>query len=264
MNTHYRLPRPLGTTQPAQNKKPIKRLKHIEKKFIEEYIDNDYIIHGHRMSLESFSMYTNIPMKRVQDGMIMRASNIDANMEEGQMEGTLRAIISQLFRGTLADRATVLQQQSLLLMAQGGKYKPFITGEVNNGIKNLFGANDQILKTLKALLPNSGFKDMAPSDSGLTQGTSTFTHDRALELIAEVGPKPLLESPDNIKLLEAQYDIKNMPEVLAHKQEGWDTSKEGLNFDDIDKIQMEAMEKQKEAHTDRRVHEEGLDIQDVL
>ena len=52
-----------------------------------------------------------------------------------------------------------------------------------------------------------------------------------------------------------------MPEVLANKQSGYDSSKEGLGFENIDKIQLEPIGGT-EGHIDRRAQELEIDFHD--
>lgn len=263
MNINKRIPRPKGLTHQAQNKNNNKeRRELIEKEILKEYIDNNYTYLGSRYSMENFSTHTGIPYKRIQDELILRASDMEQMMDGNEMRVTLRAITNGLFRGALADRALAQHQQSLLLDYQGNTYRPFVSQEVNQSMQNLFRANDMTLKILKALLPTNAIEALTTND--LTKGTSAnngLTREAALEVISEAGQKPLLESPDAIEALEKKHNLSDMPEVIAGHQKNYNAEKEGLDFKDITAIQLKAMrEGTKVGHTDRRAHEINEDL----
>ena len=100
----------------------------------------------------------------------------------------------------------------------------------------------------------------------MTGGHSTgidpnaLTTTRAVELINENSAHvPLLQDPNAIKALEQEYQLDQMPEVVAKKQQGRDTSKEALNFDKLEQLQLETVD-QANKHVDRRAKEFGVDL----
>lgn len=264
--TQERTPRPLGLTQSSsqlQNKEP-ERTNYIQEEYIKEYIHNDFMFNGNRFSLEEFSLYTNIPINKVQQTMIFESSRMGELEEDNTgIQDSLRAIIKQLFIGTLGNRVIAAKQHSILARQQGDTYVPFLTPAVNSAIDNLFKADNQILQTIKALMPTGGIEALEPKAPELTQGGG-FTASKAIELIKAEGPKPLIEAPLAIEALEAKYNLQGMPEVRAAHQSGLDTSKEGLAFNDLLDIQLQGTEEgndEKVPHIDRRAEEEGIDLE---
>src|SRR5690606_13037612 len=110
----------------------------------------------------------------------------------------------------LVDRNIAITQYSMLANQQQGEYVPFLTSAVNESIRSLFASNDQTLKILKALLPSNGIEALNQGGlSSLTNGTSdpnAMTVAKAVELLKQQGPKPLLEAPDTIKALEERHN----------------------------------------------------------
>jgi len=259
---NQRTPRPLGLTQKiVQLKTKEKKDKQgiIEEYYIREYIQNNFMFNGIRYSLEEFSRYTSIAIQKIEKEMVMEVSRIGISMEENELGNTLRAITQSLFIGALGNKAIALKQYSTLAGEQAGRYVPFLSSSVNQSITNLFQADHQTLQILKALLPSNGIIALEGKSNKANSGNS-LNHEKAIELLKEVGPKPITQNIEGIKLLEAKYELGTMPEVIANRQSGYDNSNEGLDFDNLANIQLEAMPKE-DFHNDRRAHELDIDLE---
>ena len=108
------------------------------------------------------------------------------------------------------------------MMAQGGKYQPFISGEVNRAIANSLAAQKPLLDILKLFQGNTTIMPIAPSNGesinpGLPQNEAYLTIDGAHKLLQS--PTPVLRT-DGTYLEAILLEQGDMPETNPNLQGG--------------------------------------------
>ena len=101
------------------------------------------------------------------------------------------------------------------------------------------------------------------NNNNAQNNVQTLTVNEALDLIhSQEGHVPLLEDPQAKEALYLEHSLSNMPEVNATRQTGYDTSKEGLNFNVIaDAKMVDEGPNDLEHHNTRREREYDIDLE---
>jgi hypothetical protein len=257
-----RVPRPLGTTEKGfhhSKHQSQESLQELQAHIIQHYINNNFLYCNRHYSIHELSIILKIPTKTIMAYTIKEGQSIRDNMDKVTSGESLRALLFMGIQSTLEDRSRALQQYSILSAAQGEGYKAFVSGEVNKALKLVMESGQNVLNIAKSLggngpttniLINNGDK----AQEGTKEGDGFITVDQVVMKLKDGGHVPLsLNEAEREKIYDA-HDIENMPEVSALKQEGVDTSKEGLTMNRITDLPVD--------HQDRRAHEEGHNLDD--
>lgn len=149
--------------------------------------------------------------------------------DKDQQEQILFGLMGQMMSCTLEDRMRVNRQIDILTRSQGDSYKPFISAELNKALKMGIESTTSIQALVQRLMGGGGTTNifnMFQQNNHNEQNNVYVTRDQVMEIISD--EQKQLPKSEQAKLLEARYDLGALPEVVATRQEGIDTSKEGL------------------------------------
>ncbi len=227
-----RFPRGIGITQLAiqANNGDDEAMKNLTKFIIHIWIVNNGKLWSRYYSVNELADFLRCEPAIVQ--MQMKQTFLDNGLfDRSKMNEIADSLMGACISWALEDRMEISQQVQLLRDSQGGRYAPFITSEVNKAI----GLKQQSTTSLQSLVraisgggtvnifaqQNNQFNTVDTQDQSLTR-------DEAMAMIQK-------ELADNggikeIEYVENQYDFKELPVVVATKQDGNIGDKEGLNI----------------------------------
>lgn len=263
-----RVPRPLGLTALAKQakKEPTETHKeNLTRYAIQYWISNGGYIFGEAKSAGELAQVLRCTQQEVQKqmGENFLTSGIWDSKKSHEI---LEAIAGQMIAMAMEDRIDAEGQVSVLKKSQGDSYTPFITGELNKALSVKQSATGGIANIFRMLTGGGttnifNFNQDTPDDK-----QETFIKiDDAMAIIQEERAKQVATVPE-VQLIEAKYDIASLPEVVATKQTGVDTSKEALNINMKEIKQTvdnypSAMRSAEEAHHEvRREIMENIDL----
>lgn len=254
MNKQKRIPRPIGTTELSKlyNDKQITK-EELNKHIISHYINTDYRLNNIKLNLEQFSLITGITTEEVLP-YIMNKQKLQYNfLDDDDKQRLYGELSSMILMGSLKDRLALEQHTTLLLESQGASYKPFISSEVTKALKLLIDSNNSMLQVHQRF-----FGQSAPTitiNNNNVQNTLSVSEAQML-IQSNKDVRPLLEDPEAKEQLYLQHNLSSMPEINANKQQGIDTSREGLNFNKVLQDNNQVL-----GHIDRRADEYQIDLE---
>ena len=147
--------------------------------------------------------------------------------DKDKQEDLLRGLIGTMISWTFEDRMKINNQINILTASQGNTYKPFVSAELNKALKMGLESSTSI-QSLVGRLTGSGQSItnilFQQNNENNIQQNNYATREEVLEILSsEQVPKS-----EAATQLETQYDLASLPEVVATRQEGFDTSREGL------------------------------------
>jgi len=166
-------------------------------------------------------------------------------------------------------RMEISHQVNILRESQGGHYTPFISAELNKALKMKLDSSTSLQSIIRTFMGGgttnifNQFGDTQNNQLNQNQGISI---EEARKIILE--SQRVMDKPQEAKLLADHYDLSSLPEVVATKQEGIDTTKEGLTLNTAEMRQITddyegAMElSSREHHELRREIEANIDPED--
>lgn len=276
MDNTIRIPRPKGYTE-------LRHISHISNNDIDirntiqhllrHYINTGFTYCGIQLDVEQLAHLTGIDNDMIMDAILESGKVTYEQLGDEASGDILRVLIGLSLKGTLSDHQRALRQYSILAAAQGDKYVPFVSGEVNRALKLTLESTAAITNLYKTITGSGGLTVNVNQQNNMAhQENNYLTTQKALELMesnAEL-KAPLLQDPEALKGLAEHHGLEDMPEVRARKQTSYDTGKEGLNlkkiatvFDglvnDVDK--KERLKAQELSHIDRRAQELNIDLE---
>lgn len=269
-----RIPRPIGTTEIGRHYNKTKDkdiLQELIQHVVQHYIDTGFKYCHNIMDLYSFSQYVNIDVTLIQQQMIQRSKAL-INLDDPESQSDhLRAVLNSVLSCALSDRNRALTQYEHLAKAQGQTYKPFISGEVNKALKLTLDTTSNLTALYKALMGNDASIVINNNNANNQNNTDNYlTIDKALTVLHQNSPKALTPGEPNplAQGLYLEHQLGDTPEVVASKQQGLDTSKEGLSFGSMVELSdgkvddmIDAIEGPK-SHIDRRAKGLNVDLED--
>lgn len=148
-------------------------------------------------------------------------------------EQMLKDLVSQTIAWSLEDRMDIQNQLELLRKSQGDRYAPFISGEVQKILGLKISSSNTILGIVRSL--GIGGTNIQINNNQQAEEVRV-TPEEVINIIQDTNEK--LDSDDSAKLLEANYNLQELPEVVANNQTGIDTSKEALNLNSQELMQI--------------------------
>lgn len=193
---------------------------------------------GNTYDIQSLSRSLNVPVEMIR--IHMRDEVLKSRVWDTEhQEELLKALIGTMVSWTLEDRMRIQGQINLLTASQGGTYKPFISAELNKAMKMGLESTTAMQSLVARLMgggPSVNIFNMFQQNNEQNIQNNFVTRDDVLEILA--GEQKQLPKEEQALLLETRYDLTSLPEVVATRQEGIDTSKEGLGDRiDIKKLQ---------------------------
>lgn len=230
LNVSRRLPRPNGATALA-TEAIISQDANLKKAWVDfmvnQWLLSNGFICGTQYDIQTFAKVMSISVDEIR--VRMRDTIITSRIfDKDKQEKLLYGLMGELLSWTMEDRMKINAQVDLLTKAQGGKYVPFISAELNKVLKLGLESGTALQGVLNRLM-GGGTTNIfnlfqQNNDNSVTNNYVTTTE--VLEILADETKQ--LDKPEQAKLLEARYDLQALPVVVATEQEGIDTSKEGL------------------------------------
>lgn len=265
-NITHRFPRPMGITAISseyQKTKSPEILENLYRYFVNQWFMNNGVICGTPYDTNQLVSTFHIPPSIIKDFMvdsILSSQVINISNNPDMIEN----LIGEQLKWVLEDRMEASQQVNILRTSQGGKYAPFISSELNKALKLKQDSTTAISTLIRNLTGGNSVNIFTQINQQNNQQVNQgITIAEARELIME--SQKVLPKSEEAKLLEAKYDIGELPEVVAVKQIGVDTSKEGLNINKVelnsitDNYQGALEVSSKEHHEQRREIEQRID-----
>lgn len=224
----FRLPRPFGITQALnqyhQTKDP-NLFDKVQAMLIQQWLINNQELCGRVMNTIELAQFLHCDPDRIR--LQMRDQLLNTKVwDKSQQEQLIESMLGQQVAWALEDRMTVERQVQLLQRSQGGKYTPFVTSEVNKALGLRLQTTSNLTGILKAIQGGGSiniFNNQQNNNVDEQVNLETVIH-----IIGEENAK--LNTADNdLKMLAAEYQVQELPEVVATKQTGINTDKEGLN-----------------------------------
>lgn len=229
-----RKPRPMGVTQLSleyqKNQNP-ELLNNMYMYLINHWYTHTGLVCGTHYDINAFASRYNIPRTFISSFMMNTVCESRLWDKEKQ-DKIIEGLISEQIIWALEDRMEVINQVNVLKSSQNGKYTPFISSELNKALKLRLESSSSLQQLLRSMAGGNSsiniFQQFNQQNNTSVEEAQYITIDEAREIIQQ--QSAIENKSEEAKYLEAQYDIKSLPEVVANKQEGVDTSKEGLTL----------------------------------
>lgn len=266
-----RFPRGLGITQLAlqANAGDDEALKNLTKFVIHTWIVNNGKLWSRVYSVNELADFLKCEPSIIQ--MQMKQTFLDNGLfDRNKMDEIADSLMGACIGWALEDRMEISQQVQILRDSQGGRYAPFITAEVNKAI-GLKQQSTTSLQSLVRAVSGGGtvniFNQQNNQFNNTGESEPVLTRDIAMSMIQkELADKGGIKE---LEYVENQYDFKELPVVVATKQEGNRGDKEGLILKkaELDSVTgdyhgaLKAFEE--DHHQIRREIEEGIDYEEI-
>lgn len=266
-----RFPRGLGITQLAlqANAGDDEALKNLTKFVIHTWIVNNGKLWSRVYSVNELADFLKCEPAIIQ--MRMKQTFLDNGLfDRNKMDKIADSLMGACIGWALEDRMEISQQLQILRDSQGGRYAPFITAEVNKAI-GLKQQSTTSLQSLVRAVSGGGtvniFNQQNNQFNNTGESEPVLTRDIAMSMIQkELADKGGIKE---IEYVENQYDFKELPIVVATKQEGNRGEKEGLT---LKKAELDSVTGdyhgalkvfEEDHHQIRREIEEGIDYEEI-
>lgn len=228
-----RYPRPAGLTllarslQKAESSDDRNRLKmDVLKLVVGNYVNNGFTFLGKPTNVNDLAFFLQVSPNRVMREISRYSKTLASIASPEKTQETLQAMVGLLLQNALTDRGKIQKQADMLVAAQGGSYKAFVSKEANTALRNLMDSNKPLVELAKLLQGPGNTFIQNNVNSGEQEGDDiegAITIDSAVALINEKQPGSLLESAEEKKLLfEAELGDEDLPQVVATKQRGFE------------------------------------------
>ena len=266
-----RFPRGLGITQLAiqANAGDDEALKNLTKFIIHIWIVNNGKLWAKVYSVNELADFLKCEPAIIQ--MQMKQTFLDNSLfDRNKMDEIADSLMGACIGWALEDRMEISQQVQILRDSQGGRYAPFITAEVNKAI-GLKQQSTTSLQSLVRAVSGGGtvniFNQQNNQFNNTGESEPVLTRDIAMSMIQkELADKGGIKE---LEYVENQYDFKELPVVVATKQEGNRGDKEGLT---LKKAELDSVTGdyhgalkvfEEDHHQIRREIEEGIDYEEI-
>lgn len=227
-----RFPRPLGLTAMMKEYNATKDpslLSKAQDYLINQWLMGNGVICGVMYDINLLSQKLGLDINYIR--MYMRDRLLNSKIwDKDRQEEMVTGLLGEQLAWAMEDRMEVSHQVQVLREAQGGKYTPFISAELNKALKLKLDSSNSLQTIVRNLIGGSTTNIFQQFNQQNIQAADSqfISVDEARELIQE--QQQVLPKSEEAKLLETKYDIHSLPEVVATKQEGIDTTKEGLSL----------------------------------
>lgn len=265
--TTTRFPRPYGITammveyHKTQDDALLARVKNF---LINQWLINNGTLSGSPYTINQLAVLLHVDMSEIR--IVMRDQLMNSKIWQAENHKSIvEGMLGEQLAWVLEDRMAVSQQLEILRNSQGDTYKPFISAEVNKAMKLKLDTTSNLANVIKSLIGGTNININVDQSENTTNVQNNLTIEDARKLIIETNRELEMDKTKELKLLETQYDISSLPEVVATKQAGIDTSKEGLSFNNselasiMDDYKGAMEESTKVSHEMRREIEERID-----
>lgn len=238
-NKIVRFPRPMGVTAMAleyQKNPNDTLLVNIHNYLINQWLMGNGVLCGITYDINTFSYRMGIDINYIR--IFMRDRLLSSRIwDKEKSEDLLQALMGEQLAWVLEDRMEIAHQVNVLRESQRGKYMPFISAELGKALKLKLESSTSLQSIVRNITGGSTTNIFAQfNQNNVNQPQNTISIDEARQIVLE--SQKILDKTEEAKLLEERYDIASLPEVVATKQEGVDTSKEGLNLNKAELAQI--------------------------
>lgn len=211
-------------------------LVNIHNYLINQWLMGNGVLCGITYDINTFSYRMGIDINYIR--IFMRDRLLSSRIwDKEKSEDLLQALMGEQLAWVLEDRMEIAHQVNLLRESQGGKYMPFISAELGKALKLKLESSTSLQSIVRNITGGSTTNIFAQfNQNNVNQPQNTISIDEARQIVLE--SQKILDKTEEAKLLEERYDIASLPEVVATKQEGVDTSKEGLNLNKAELAQI--------------------------
>lgn len=231
-NKHaIRLPRPFGITQVMaeyhKDKSPDLLAK-VQTFLIQNWLLSNGKVCGKVLDCNSLSKFLLCPTSMIQEHMRNQVLGNRIWDRESQ-EAMIQALIGHQLQWAIEDRMEINHQVEVLRNAQGDKYMPFISAELNKALGLKLSSSNGLQSLVRGLSGGGSvniFQQFNQQNNVTPEGV---TVEEAITIIQEENSR-VLDKSKELQYIEASYPVEDLPEVVANKQTGIDTSKEGLTL----------------------------------
>lgn len=263
-----RFPRPLGLTAMMKEYNATQDpslLSKAQDYLINQWLMGNGVICGVMYDINLLSQKLGLDINYIR--MYMRDRLLNSKIwDKDRQEEMVTGLLGEQLAWAMEDRMEVSHQVQVLREAQGGKYTPFISAELNKALKLKLDSSNSLQTIVRNLIGGSttNIFQQFNQQNIQTADSQFISIDEARELIQE--QQQVLPKSEEAKLLEAKYDIHSLPEVVATKQEGIDTTKEGLSLNKTelniitDDYKGAMASSSREHHEMRREIEQNIDL----
>ena len=227
-----RFPRGMGVTQLAlqANAGDDEALNNLTKFIIHIWIVNNGKLWAKVYSVNELADFLKCEPAIIQ--MQMKQTFLDNGLfDRSKMNEIADSLMGACISWALEDRMEVSQQVQILRDSQGGRYAPFITSEVNKALGLKQQSTTSLQSLVRAVTGGGTVNIFAQQNNQFNNGAQeeqTLTRDEAMEMIQrELADQGGIKE---IEYVENQYDFKELPVVVATKQDGNMGEKEGLTL----------------------------------
>ena len=153
-----RLSRPQGSTFLSlryQETQTEEDKQNLFKQVIAAYTLQGFMWNNKPCTINQLSQILRIPTQEILIHISELGQNMGSLATPENIENTLKSIVTLGTTWAIQDRGLISQQLNQLLTSQDGKYKPFISGEVNKALKLILESNKNLMDTYKTFFTNS-------------------------------------------------------------------------------------------------------------
>ena len=219
------------------------------------------MICGVHYSIAQLASYLGVDPETIK--VYMRDKVLNSRVwDKEQQEKILMGLLGEQLVWAMEDRMDIASQVQILQEAQGNKYVPYLTAELNKALKLRLDSSSSIQNIVRNMSGggSTNIFNQIINSGNTVQQQQYITFDEARELIENNQAE---NTTDEAKVLEAKYDIKSLPEVVAYAQGIKATDGSKLNNNELnaitDSYRETLIESPKLHHEMRREIEENID-----
>ena len=261
-----RFPRPLGITSMMiqyHQSGDTTIISNAQNYLIGQWSMNNGMICGIHYSIAQLAMYIGVDPEQIKTYMRDKVLNSKIWDKENQ-EKILMGLLGEQLIWAMEDRMDIASQVQILQEAQGNKYVPYLTAELNKALKLRLDSSSSIQNIVRNMSGGGStniFNQIINANNNVQQQQQYITFEEARKILEDKSTTE--NTTDEAKILEAKYDIKSLPEVVAYAQGLKATDGSKLNNNELnaitDSYKETLIESPKLHHEMRREIEENID-----
>ena len=268
METTIRIPRPYGLTtltkqfQISRNPDVLKRTQTL---MIQQWVSQGGFICGKPYSLAQLALFIGLPLQQVQ--LVLSEGFLSSPLwDRGISQEVASNLVGTAISWALEDRIDASGQVAILKNAQGTKYKPYVTAELTKAMQHKASVTASMVQVIKSFTVAPSQVNIFNNQGDASVQNNTITMEDALAIVQEE-MKALPVAEMAMKCLEGDVDFEELPEVVATRQGGDFSNKEGLSLtalvdkSTIDDYKGAIQAFEKDHHEIRREIEEAIDLE---
>lgn len=196
---------------------------------------NNGMICGIHYSIAQLAMYIGVDPEQIKTYMRDKVLSSKIWDKENQ-EKILMGLLGEQLIWAMEDRMDIASQVQILQEAQGNKYVPYLTAELNKALKLRLDSSSSIQNIVRNMSGGGStniFNQIINANNNVQQ-QQYVTFEEARKILED---KSTTENrSEEAKLLETKYDIKSLPEVVAYDQGIKATDGSKLNNNELNAI----------------------------